>query len=214
MNSIGFVVAWLAGCSLGLLLMDRYPSGLDSRYGLALFAFGLLLVAPMRIAWEDKRARWLCLFLLAGLCGFGRALLIHPPVTQSDLAFYNAIPKSAQVRVIGTVAEQPVLLDRWQRMRVSAEQVFLPGDMQAKQISGICCFSCLAIRLMAWASVSPSPGQSGLLHKSLGSTTRLTLRARVSTRIWHSQGRGSWSRSEPLAEPTCRCSAQKRHTRP
>jgi competence protein ComEC len=136
MNSIGFIVAWLAGCVLGLLLMEGYPRGLNSSYGLALIVCGILILVPLRVGWEDKRVRWACLFLLAGLWGCGRALLVHPPVTQSYLAYYNSTAKTAQVRLIGTISDEPLLLDRWQRVRVSAEQIFLPGNLEPKPVSG------------------------------------------------------------------------------
>lgn len=63
-------------------------------------------------------------------------MLIHPPVTASDLAYYNGPASGANVTVIGRVAADPVYGDRWQRLRVSAEAVRWGGRTVPSLVSG------------------------------------------------------------------------------
>jgi competence protein ComEC len=105
------------------LVLDRYPGGLGTGPGLMLLglAFGLSLC--LWPAWRDRRARWTCLFALFAIAGCGRALLVHAPATPADLAYYNQPGDASLMSVTGTISAEPVVQDRYQRLRVSAENL-------------------------------------------------------------------------------------------
>ena len=58
MNSIGFIVAWVAGCAAGLILHLLHPEGLDKSYGTWLLALAALVVVPLALGWKHKPLRW------------------------------------------------------------------------------------------------------------------------------------------------------------
>lgn len=136
MNSIGLAVAWLFGSAIGLALISRYPSGLDGTYGWTLMLAGVLMLAPMKLAWGNRLVVWCCLLSAMALAGCGRAMLVHPTLTRNDLGYYNGPADSPKVLVTGTISEEPALEDRWQRIRVRVEQVRLPGETQARPVRG------------------------------------------------------------------------------
>ncbi len=136
MNTIGCIVAWLVGIQLGLLLANRYPSGLDSVPSLTLFGLALFLLLPLRLAGDDKRVRWSCLFIVFALAGCARGLLMHPPVTPADISFYNGAETSPPLLVVGTISGEPVLADQFQRVRVTAESVRLPRETEVHPTGG------------------------------------------------------------------------------
>lgn len=150
--------AFIGGCLLGLALMSGHPSGLDSRYGIAMLVLALLLVVAAFVA-HPPRARsqaparpeavgevgevgevggiwWVCILFMAALAGCGRTLLIHPPVGPADLAFYNDSAPGRQVLITGHVSSEPVNTDRAQRIRLAAEYLKLPGEATPRQVSG------------------------------------------------------------------------------
>ncbi len=136
MNSIGFVVAWVAGCVVGLCLHLLRPEGLEPIYGTSMLALALVTGIPTALGWEQKRLRWAGLWLLALLAGAGRTLLVHPPLTPGDLAYYNGTDNSAPVRVTAYVSGEPVYRDRSQRLRLTARSLTLPGESNPAPISG------------------------------------------------------------------------------
>lgn len=135
MNSIGAVLAWLGGCALGLFLADMHPSGIEPAYAGLLIGLSGCALLPLVLAWRDKRIRWASIFLLAVLAGCGRALLVHPPTSPGDLAFYNGDTHSAAVRVSGEVAAEPAVGDTYQRLRVHGVAITLSGK-QPMLVSG------------------------------------------------------------------------------
>ncbi len=136
LNSIGWSLAWIVGCAIGLAAISQHPDGLESRYGWLLLALAVCTVVLLLAARGDRRATGACALLVFALAGCGRALLIHPPVTASDLAYYNGPASGATVTVIGRVTADPVYGDRWQRLRVSAEAVRSGGQIVPKPASG------------------------------------------------------------------------------
>lgn len=136
MNSIGVVLTWLGGCALGLFLADMHPSGIEPLYTGLLIGLSLCVLLPMCLAWSDKRGRWASIFLLAVLAGCGRALLVHPPISPGDLAFYNGDAHSPVVQVRGEVAAEPVVGDTYQRLRIHGTAISLPGRQRLLAVSG------------------------------------------------------------------------------
>ncbi|HEX8231027.1 MAG TPA: ComEC/Rec2 family competence protein [Chloroflexia bacterium] len=136
MNSIGFVVAWIAGCTAGLVLHLSRPEGLDKTFGTWVLGLAALAVIPLALGWREKRLRWAGLWLLALLAGAGRTLLIHSPAGPSDLAYYNGTEDSAHVRITAIVSAEPVYRDRSQRLRLSAKSLVREGDSTAVPVSG------------------------------------------------------------------------------
>ncbi|HYP18461.1 MAG TPA: ComEC/Rec2 family competence protein [Chloroflexia bacterium] len=136
MNSIGFVVAWVAGCVAGLFLHLLHPEGLDPVYGIVLLALAAAASLPTILGWQQKRLRWSGLLLIALLAGAGRTLLEHPPLTPGELAYYNGTETSAPVRVVAYVSGEPVYRDRSQRLRLTARSLALPGADETVQVSG------------------------------------------------------------------------------
>ncbi|MDQ5823979.1 MAG: ComEC family competence protein [Chloroflexota bacterium] len=136
MNSIGFVVAWVAGCAAGLMLHLLRPEGLDQTYGTAVLVLAALVAIPITLGWQQKHLRWTGLWLLALLAGAGRTLLMHSPPGPGDLAFYNGTEDSAPVRVTAVVSAEPVYRDRSQRLRLSARSLVLEGNNSPVQVSG------------------------------------------------------------------------------
>ncbi|HEX8217841.1 MAG TPA: DUF4131 domain-containing protein [Chloroflexia bacterium] len=136
MNSIGFVVAWVAGCVAGLFLHLLHPEGLEPVYGVVVLALSAAAILATIIGWEQKRLRWAGLLLVAALAGAGRTLLVHPPLTPADLAHYNGTDDSTPVRVVAYVSGEPVYRDRSQRLRLTANSLTLPGTDRPIQVSG------------------------------------------------------------------------------
>jgi competence protein ComEC len=110
--------------------------GIESAYGQAVLLIALFGIVPLAIAWPDRHTRWACLLTMAALGGCGTALLIHPPVTPGDLAYYNQQPGAARMLVLGVVTGEPVFTDRSQRLRVSAEEIRLSGESIPHPIKG------------------------------------------------------------------------------
>jgi len=121
---------------VGLFALSFYPSGLDARYGWALIALALATVLPTWLAWQNKRARFFCLFFAFMLAGCGRALLIHPPINATDLAFYNGNERSPKVSITGVISSEPILSDRSQRVRIRSEGIVPAGKTSSLPISG------------------------------------------------------------------------------
>ncbi|MEO8288797.1 MAG: ComEC/Rec2 family competence protein [Chloroflexota bacterium] len=140
MNSIGLALSILGGCLLGLLLMSLHPAGLDPVYGLLLLALSAAAILAAFFARGSRRTFWVSLLAAFTLLGVGRTLLMHPPLTPDDLAYYNASPSSPPVAIVGEVSGEPVLSDRSQRLRISVRiirkphepgPIALQGDMYA-----------------------------------------------------------------------------------
>lgn len=92
-----------------------------------MLALAAALIVPLVLGLRVRRARWCGLLLLALLAGLGRTLFIHPPVTASDLSFYNGSDKAQAVRVTGVVEAEPVYGDTYQRLRIGVHSLLLPG---------------------------------------------------------------------------------------
>ena len=135
MHSVGWIVAWLFGCALGLYVAGLYPRGLESTPGVVLIvlSFASLLVAF--IGREDRRAWWAALFTAAFLLGCGIALVRHPLITPGHLAHYNSSGGN-DTEVIGTVSAEPVRLDTYQRVRLAAEEIRPSGEIAARRVNG------------------------------------------------------------------------------
>lgn len=134
MDTIRCTIAWLAGCAAGLFLIDRHPGGLEPVYGWLMLLLALLALVPLILAHSNRHfsmAAWILIALLAAL---GRTLLIHPPVTPRDLAYYNSNLSATQV--VGIVSAEPAFSDRSQRLRISAQTVRLSGDTAPRQVAG------------------------------------------------------------------------------
>src|SRR3954463_10100517 len=99
MNSIGLAVALVCGSALGLLVVGLYPAGLDPNYGQILLVLALATAIPAILARASNRLLWTSLLIGFFLLGVGRSLLIHPPVTSADLAYYNSAPSGPFVTV-------------------------------------------------------------------------------------------------------------------
>src|SRR5687768_5373055 len=101
-----------------------------------MIALALLTALLVWLAWHNKQARLTALFLAFVLAGCGRALLIHPPIDPSDLAFYNGDERSPKVSITGVVSSEPVLTDRSQRVRVKSEELVPAGATGSQRVSG------------------------------------------------------------------------------
>ena len=136
MTPIGISLGFISGCAIGLFALSFYPSGLDAGYGWALIGLALVTALPIWLAWHERRVRLACLFLAFMLAGCGRALLIHPPIDTSDLAFYNGDERSPKVSVTGVISSEPVLTDRSQRVRIKSEEIVPAGKTSTLPVSG------------------------------------------------------------------------------
>ncbi|MDQ3706694.1 MAG: ComEC family competence protein [Chloroflexota bacterium] len=136
MNSIGFVVAWIAGCAAGLMLHLLRSEGLEQSYGIAVLFLAALVGIPITLGWQQKHLRWAGLWLLACLAGAGWTLLWHPPPGPHDLAYYNGTHESTPVQITAIVSAEPVYRDRSQRLRLSARSLVLEGNNSPVQVSG------------------------------------------------------------------------------
>jgi hypothetical protein len=136
MNSIGFVVAWVAGCATGLILHLLRPEGLEQSYGTWMLALAALAAIPITLGRQQKHLRWAGLWILASLAGAGWTLLGHPPASPHDLAYYNGTDDSAPVQITAIVSAEPVYRDRSQRLRLSARSLVLEGNNSPVQVSG------------------------------------------------------------------------------
>src|SRR5438132_19286 len=116
LNSIPFIVAWVLGCTAGLLIVDRYQQGLDPSLSLPLLVLGLACVPAMLLNRKSKRLVFTALCLSLFLFGVARALSTHPLVTENDLAYYNSSSNSPPLQVWGVVAAEPVAADKTQRV--------------------------------------------------------------------------------------------------
>src|SRR5437762_2070911 len=154
-SSIGLAVGLVCGSALGLLLISLYPAGLDPNYGIIILALALAALLASILGWgtttQARRTMWAGLLMAFVFIGCGRALLIHPPVTPSDLAYYNSgaqkvsgttivtptsTTRDAVVVVTGLVSAEPVFSDRSQRLRISARSIELSDNVRALAIGG------------------------------------------------------------------------------
>src|SRR6476660_5271028 len=136
MNSIGLAVALVCGSALGLLVTDLYPAGLNPNYGQLLFLLALAAAVPAILARTNKRLLWTSLLIGFFLLGVGRSLLIHPPVTSTDVAYYNSSPLGPYVIVTGVISAEPVLSYRSPRLRLSARTIKQPDRSSPLPIQG------------------------------------------------------------------------------
>jgi competence protein ComEC len=136
MNSIGLAVAVVCGVALGLVILAGYPDGLDTLYGWVLLGFALAAALPAIIARSNRRALWTSLLVAFALAGAGRALLIHPPVTSSDLAYFNSTATGPTVEVEGVISAEPTFSDRAQSARISAVSIKTSNNAASRPISG------------------------------------------------------------------------------
>ncbi len=144
MNSVGWCALWVAGCGFGLLTGERANGsaggvGIEPIYGQGLLLLAFACIVPAAVAWPHLPTRWLSLLVMAFLGGCGSALLVHPPVTPADLAFYNSQPGQpgvARVLVVGEITGEPVLADKSQRIRFSARQIKLSVDSIPYPVKG------------------------------------------------------------------------------
>jgi predicted membrane metal-binding protein len=133
---VGVFVAWLVGCALGLLMAGAYPRGLDPIYGLGFLGLGAVAGIAAGAVRRNERLLGASLVITALLLGVGRALFINPPVTERDLAHYNADEGAPAVLVVGVVEDEPQRTDRSQRLRVRVDGIRLPGDAVPRDTSG------------------------------------------------------------------------------
>jgi competence protein ComEC len=150
LSSIGWAVPWLLGCASGLMLMSLYPSGLSPVYGAVFLLLAILAtfcalllrggssasVLPLRGIQASPNSLRSGLVLVGLLAGCGRTLLVHAPVGEHDLAYYNSLSSGPVIAVAGVVADEPVIGDRWQRIRVSAETIKSRSGTPAVPVSG------------------------------------------------------------------------------
>lgn len=148
MNSIGLAVAIIIGGACGLLIIGRYPAGLDPAYGAMLLALAYAASMAALLAKGHSRACWTGLFLMSWLIGCGLALMTHHPITQGDLAYYNGpasgpasgeatdASRQTAVTVEGVVSSEPVFSDRSQRLRISAQTIKIGKVGAPKPVHG------------------------------------------------------------------------------
>jgi competence protein ComEC len=136
LNTVGWCLAWITGCVIGLFAVGTSSAGIEPLYGQIILALGATCILPLILAWRDRQTRWICLLTMALLGGCGSALLTRPPITPSDLAYYNTPTDGPQVLVIGTISNEPVFTDRSQRFRFSAEQVRPQSEIIPRPIKG------------------------------------------------------------------------------
>lgn len=136
MNSIGAIVAWLVGCACGLAIIDMRPGGLEPLYGRLMLGAAFLALLPLWLGWSNRRTRWASIFLLALLAGGGRTMLVRPPISPADLAFYNSSERSTTVQVTGVVSAEPVAGDTFQRIRVSSRSILPLGRGAPVKVAG------------------------------------------------------------------------------
>jgi competence protein ComEC len=136
LNTVGWCLAWITGCAIGLFASGKSSAGIEPIYGQIILALGVVCILPLILAWRDRQMRWICLLTMALLGGCGSALLVRPPVTSADLAYYNTPTDGPDVMVIGTISNEPVFTDRAQRFRFSAEQMRPQGEIILRPIKG------------------------------------------------------------------------------
>jgi competence protein ComEC len=136
MNPITLCLSWIIGCALGLLLVGVYPHGLHPGYAAAFFVLAAVATLAALIVRRDKQLLFASIIAAGALAGLARALLIHPPVTERDLAFHNGSDDSPRVVVVGKISSDPQFTDRSQRIRISAEGIQLPGDAVPRSVQG------------------------------------------------------------------------------
>jgi hypothetical protein len=124
-NSIGLAVALIVGGAFGLPLVGLYPAGLEPSYGIVLLVLALFGILVSVVAGKARGLFWAALLTAFFLAGCGRSLLIHPPVTSSDRAYYNSNPSDRTLTVVGVVSAEPVFSDRSQRLRITARSILL-----------------------------------------------------------------------------------------
>jgi competence protein ComEC len=123
MTVLYLAIAWLSGIYLDSLL--RVPG----------WVLGLATVLPIAMSllwWREWRVKLggLCvLFLLLGALRYDVAL---PHFDESTLAYYNG---RGEVTVIGVVADEPEVRDRYVNLRVGARYLELEG--QGREIKGL-----------------------------------------------------------------------------
>lgn len=136
MNSIGFVIAWVAGCVAGLVLHLLRPQGLEPSYGYWLMALAVFAAVSTALGWEQRQLRWAGLWLVALLAGAGWTVRSHPPPGPADLAYYNGASGAAPVRITAHVSAEPVYRDRSQRLRLTARSLDFAANGERLPVSG------------------------------------------------------------------------------
>ncbi|HKP54507.1 MAG TPA: ComEC/Rec2 family competence protein [Chloroflexia bacterium] len=136
MNTVGWCLTWITGCVIGLFAVGRDSAGIEPLYGQIILALGAICILPLILAWRDRQTRWLCLMAMAFLGGCGSALLTRPPITPSDLAYYNTPEDGPTMLVTGAISSEPVFTDRSQRVRFSAEQMRSDSESIPRPIKG------------------------------------------------------------------------------
>ena len=136
MNTVGWCLAWVGGSVAGLLTVEKYSMGIEPIYGQGLLLVGAMCAVPMMLGWTDKRLRHICIISMAALGGCGSALLLRPPITPLDLAYYNSPESGPDILVVGVVRSEPVFTDRSQRLIISAELVRPSGESIPRPAKG------------------------------------------------------------------------------
>jgi competence protein ComEC len=138
MSSFNLAVAVICGCGLGLVLLARYPEGLDAGPGIFLLLLALCASGCVLLATGHRRALWASLLLASVLAGAGRALITRPHFTTVDLAYHNSPLQagSPTVEVVGIVSAEPHPADRSQSLRISAEWLRFDRSSTLLPVSG------------------------------------------------------------------------------
>ncbi|HET9493294.1 MAG TPA: ComEC/Rec2 family competence protein [Chloroflexia bacterium] len=135
MHSVQFAVSFVLGCGVGLFVAGLRPGGIPPHYGWALLACAALAALAGLVGRPSGRALAAAGVVSSVLFGAALTLLAHPPLTPSNLAWYNGAAGKEPVTVLGEVAAAPVPTDRSLRVRVSARQLALPGE-PPREVSG------------------------------------------------------------------------------
>jgi competence protein ComEC len=135
LHSVLLAGSFVAGCAAGLSIAGFSPEGTPPVYGWALLACAALATLAALIGKSSARLLASAGVSAAVLLGAALALLAHPPLTPSDLAWYNGVAGREPVTVLGEVSGAPVPTDRSQRVRIEARLLTMPGE-QPRQIAG------------------------------------------------------------------------------
>jgi competence protein ComEC len=135
LHSVQLAVSFVIGCGGGLFVAGLRPEGIPSQFGWALLACAALAAIAGFVGKPSGRALAASVVAAAVLFGSALALLAHPPLTPSNLAWYNGAAGQEAVIVLGEVSAAPVPTDRSLRVRISARQLVLPGE-PSRDVSG------------------------------------------------------------------------------
>lgn len=131
LSSINLAVMLVCGCGIGVLVLGRYPDGLDPFSGYVMLGLAACSLVCALVSKRSRKLYWASLLIAFALLGCGRSLAIHPPANRSDLAFYNYISNPATLPptflVAGSISAEPVYSDKSQQVRVSAESLSIGG---------------------------------------------------------------------------------------